>query len=76
MLTHEEGVELPPSLFICPYIENPTHLPQVLQLPSSNGYDNVEDNWDDEEVGWENELVMPEMGNDSEEDSQSEGDGP
>lgn len=48
----------------------------MLQIPSSNGYDNIEDDGDDEEVGWENELVMPKMSNDSEEDSESEGNGP
>lgn len=64
-MTDKVGVELPPRLHFAANIKDPTCLSEVGQIPPADSYDNVEDAGDQEEVGWEDELMVEEMCNDT-----------
>lgn len=49
---------------------------KMFKIPSANSYHNVKDTRDEEEVGWENELMMEEMGDNSEGEGEGEGNEP
>ena len=58
----EMCVELIPRLCLSTNIENPSCVSKVFKIPASNGNHNVEDTGNEEEVCWEDELVVVEMG--------------
>jgi hypothetical protein len=55
-------VKLIPRLGFPSYIENPPRMSEVLEIPASDSNHDVKDTGDKEEVGWENELMVVEMG--------------
>ena len=68
--THKQGVKLPPFLLLRPDVKHPSPFPQFLKAPTANPDDDVEHDRDDEEVCGENELVVEEMRDDAQEDSE------
>ena len=70
------GVELIPWLGLTSHIKDPTALAEMFQIPSADSHYNVEDTRDEEEVGWEDELVVEEMGNDTKDQCEGEWDQP
>lgn len=70
------GVELIPRLSLTAHIKDPTALAKMFEIPSTDCHHNVEDTRDEEEVGWEDELMVEEMGYDTKDQGESEWDEP
>jgi hypothetical protein len=59
----EMGIKLPPRLRFSPNIKDPTTMSKMIEIPSANGNDDVENTGYQEEVGRKDELVLVEMRN-------------
>ena len=67
---HEVSVKFPPCLGFRSDVKDPARPPEVIKTPPPDGDDNVKDDRDEEEICWENELMMEEMGDNSEQDGE------
>lgn len=65
----EMCVKLPPRLSLSSNIKDPTTMSEVVEVPSTDRNDNVKDTRYQEEIGWEDELMMEEVGYHSQENS-------
>lgn len=65
----EMCVKLPPRLGFSSNIKDPTTMSEVVEVPSTDRNDNIEDTRYQEEIGWEDELMMEEVGDHSQENS-------
>ena len=69
---YEIGVELPPGLRALSNIEYPSLPPQILQVPTADGNNDIEHKWYDEEVDRKDKLMTVEVRNDTKDDGKSE----
>lgn len=73
---YEIRVKLPPRLSVPPYVKDPAILSKVVESPSSNEGNDVEDDRNGKKVSRKDELVMPEMSDEPEQDGEREWDRP
>ena len=73
---HEKSVEFPPRLSIPSYVKDPAILSEVVKSPSSDENSDVESDRDGEKVSGKDELMVPEMGDEPEQDGEGERDRP